>query len=810
MSNPKSPLMVLAAGLSGLTQASAGTLSVNFVDDPFVDAMLPTDVAGMDLPGVRVSNWNNVQAAPAGPVDDPPVAWVLDNGTPVPGFSLEFQTNLDRWRLPADLYVDESSPGDDKMWKGYLDVAGGSSGEPGAIIEVSGIPFTGAYDLYIYFDGDNGGQWRKAVFEVSGPGIPEPLTEDGEDSENANWGTPGEENEAMVYQFPVPGGAGNNPWPIDGPNNDEGNVIRFSGLTGSSFTLKAWGGDNAGTPRAPINGFQIVESSDSDGDGLPNAWEVENGLNPNSAAGNDGANGDPDGDGVTNLQEYQRGSNPQLADTDGDGLPDGVETKTGVWVSASDTGTDPTKADSDGDGLSDAVETNTGVFVDENDTGTDPNKPDTDGDGLPDLWEVRNNLLASPPDGATGANGADGDPDGDGLNNAGEYAAGTDPHLADTDGDGLSDNQEVTIGSNPLVEDTDGDGLTDAEEVNGNPPTDPNSIDTDNDGLLDSMERSLNPPTDPTKADSDGDGVNDGLEVALQTNPLNPADVPNLNRTAISVNFEGLDSNAEVLNLLEPTDVAGLIPVRNWNNAYDATGLMTNLIDSTGASTSASIDWAGVAVWSWENSGDAVPATPNGTLFNGYLDSNDDASEHTITLTGIPYSSYDLIVYVDGENNGSSRPASLQLKQTGQEFYFDDIRNFDGTFAQAFGTDIDTATIAANFVIFNNLSSPTAALIGTARDFRIAINGLQIVARDASAPPPAGFRISTVTRNAETGAVTLTWESEPGAVYSVQASDSASSWTEVQGNIPSAGASTTFTESSPPAGARRFYRVVKQ
>ena len=44
---------------------------------------------------------------------------------------------------------------------------------------------------------------------------------------------------------------------------------------------------------------------DSDGDGLPDSYEVAFGLNPNSAAGNDGAGGDPDGDGLTNLQEYQ-------------------------------------------------------------------------------------------------------------------------------------------------------------------------------------------------------------------------------------------------------------------------------------------------------------------------------------------------------------------------------------------------------------------------------------------------------------------------------------------------------------------------
>ncbi len=44
--------------------------------------------------------------------------------------------------------------------------------------------------------------------------------------------------------------------------------------------------------------------------------------------------------------------------------------------------------DTDGDRLPDSVETNTGVFIDENNTGTDPDIADTDGDGIKDGDEV--------------------------------------------------------------------------------------------------------------------------------------------------------------------------------------------------------------------------------------------------------------------------------------------------------------------------------------------------------------------------------------------------------------------------------------
>lgn len=50
---------------------------------------------------------------------------------------------------------------------------------------------------------------------------------------------------------------------------------------------------------------------DSDGDGMPDEWEVQYLLNPFSAVGVDGPLGDPDHDQVVNLWEYRLGLNPQ-------------------------------------------------------------------------------------------------------------------------------------------------------------------------------------------------------------------------------------------------------------------------------------------------------------------------------------------------------------------------------------------------------------------------------------------------------------------------------------------------------------------
>jgi len=50
---------------------------------------------------------------------------------------------------------------------------------------------------------------------------------------------------------------------------------------------------------------------DTDADGLPNAWEVQFGLNPSSSSGEHDAGGDADGDGRPNLTEYREGTHPK-------------------------------------------------------------------------------------------------------------------------------------------------------------------------------------------------------------------------------------------------------------------------------------------------------------------------------------------------------------------------------------------------------------------------------------------------------------------------------------------------------------------
>ncbi len=87
---------------------------------------------------------------------------------------------------------------------------------------------------------------------------------------------------------------------------------------------------------------------DADGDGIDDAYEVANGLDPTR---NDAAE-DLDGDGLANLQEFLRGTRANVADSDGDGMPDGWEVRHGLDPLAAAGAND----DSDGDGVSDLRE----------------------------------------------------------------------------------------------------------------------------------------------------------------------------------------------------------------------------------------------------------------------------------------------------------------------------------------------------------------------------------------------------------------------------------------------------------------------
>ena len=272
--------------------------------------------------------------------------------------------------------------------------------------------------------------------------------------------------------------------------------------------------DGDGTNDGVEVGGNVNAPVDSDGDGTPNVFEssVTDTDGDGVTNQNDSANGnacvpnansaaclavDSDSDGLTNAQEDALGTSRGNADTDGDGISDGVEV-----------GGDPADpTDTDGDGIPDVFEAgdsaadadsdNDGI-ADSDEVGADPLHPvDTDGDGTPDYLDT--------------------DSDGDGVADAIEVGANA-GNPRDSDNDGTPDYLDTDSDDDTLPDslegnvDTDGDGSPDLADV-----------DSDDDGVLDSFEGTPTALTDTDgdgvpdvrDLDSDNDGISDVIEAGL-------------------------------------------------------------------------------------------------------------------------------------------------------------------------------------------------------------------------------------------------------------------------------------------------------
>ena len=308
---------------------------------------------------------------------------------------------------------------------------------------------------------------------------------------------------------------------------------------------------------------------DSDGDGMPDDFELKNGLDPDDPSDGDLDN---DEDTLTNREEYVLGTDPNNNNTDDDGSPDGEEVAVGTDPLTFDVDRDPiiittlnenctvsilnrtVRVNPDGSfvvnnlpssgmivqvravceldglllgGFSEPFELTPGALTEIGDIPLGPIPPTVESlTVFPDsstLFEVGETTQIN-----VTATLSDGNFEERTSMDFGTTFTSSNPFIVTVDtegvvaatGDGTAIisvvNEGVFASTRVMVfagEDDDGDGIpNDYEEANGLDPDDFTDAgqDPDNDGLTNLDEFNLG--TDPNISDTDGDGLDDGAE----------------------------------------------------------------------------------------------------------------------------------------------------------------------------------------------------------------------------------------------------------------------------------------------------------
>jgi hypothetical protein len=212
-----SPAQVIGINFNGSGAGGPGTR-------PGPYDLVPSEVAG----ALPQANWNNAPST-----NGTTSNLVLSTGAATTA-SVTASGSNNPWSLPDPVPFTT----DGTLMRGYLD----SSSTSTTTVNVSGLPAAFAnsrYNVWVYFDGDNGGDNRVSSFTIGG------TTLFGRDAANTNFS-------GTFVQ--VPSSSNTN----QQANTPAGNYIVFFGVTGPSFTITTTPQfSTSATLRAPLNALQI-------------------------------------------------------------------------------------------------------------------------------------------------------------------------------------------------------------------------------------------------------------------------------------------------------------------------------------------------------------------------------------------------------------------------------------------------------------------------------------------------------------------------------------------------------------------------
>ena len=175
----------------------------------------------------------------------------------------------------------------------------------------------------------------------------------------------------------------------------------------------------------------------------------------------------------------------------------------------------------------------------------------------------------------------------------------------------------------------------------------------------------------------------------------------------ISVQFQDTSNGAN--NVV--TGTAGAVAVANWNTGVGPNGTSQVLHDSTGTTTAATVTWNSNNTWS----NGSTNSGGNDSLLRGYLDDSNNnggavGDVPLVTVSNIPYATYDVIVYSHGDAGFNSNQGKYFVDSVSHATT--DTTNFQMCSNTNFDSQLLPSTNGGlgNYMIFRGLTGPTLVI----------------------------------------------------------------------------------------------------
>ncbi len=237
---------------------------------------------------------------------------------------------------------------------------------------------------------------------------------------------------------------------------------------------------------------------------------------------------------------------------------------------------------------------------------------------------------------------------------------------------------------------------------------------------------------------------------------------------SIGLNFNASNSGRSGapynLDATPPGLTAGVISQDSWNDlsGNSQTSPSAAFHDSTGVVTTATATWSGADTWGVYGSSQS---DPNLQLLNGYLDNHHQTnSPAVLTVSNIPYSTYEVIAYVNSDHLNTASNASygniaLSGATTGNgTYYYTAVGPVSYTAAQLTAgaeyiqttatSDALKSNPVADYAIFTGVTGSSFTLTNSAEGAagtgdNTGLTGIQIVETSA-VPEPSTVALTAV------------------------------------------------------------------